>query len=489
MNSEKYLDNDEFDKKKQYISDNTSDIKDFNDLENGVLEVELNSNNENFNKIKYKNDFSDLTNNYAYMEEKTTESKIILENESSSNNNTGYEFNDNKYDNLLNELKNKGHISDQLIADSIEAKLKLYLDQKFQNLENSMKESYAMISSSKVNPNNEKTKEVKKNSYKSNKIFESQYIKEEAKENEKVNEEPGFKNLNESIVRLSDNSSNDFFINLNNKSKYQFTSNTVFLEDYCGVCSSEIIKFKYCCIVCEGLTLCEECEKLHNHPVVKFKDLNLSKLKDAMIFLDGFYEKSLVKKYTEVGMFDKVYKAKLTSKYVCFSMRPKTTIDLYLEITNDCKYVIPENTIILAKHNKDLFVETFSIKDEIQVGSTHEFKIAIKTNEMPKLYDFQIILYNKTIKVEHSPLRIKIDCNTDYLEEELNTKLENYPKLLIIPKEAKIKIVKIMTEQLSDKHPYLIYQALYKYDFNLERALNFLYSMENVSNGKTDKKN
>lgn len=510
--------------------------------ENRILEVDLEEDNtksvisqEEKNKdtdpsLKQQTKSFHENKHDSYLNSKNTEDFKVYNNQinSSTNNsqsNQTKEFSD--YKDILKDLEKKGFIKDKVIVDELEKNIQKYIDSKFNKLEDLIQTSnvqltkkiedenlklsnlhlnqinHKEIENSKLNKqcnnptNNTNNNNTNNCKLKDTSIYESILLdlpKEECKESNfdklKNNEVVHLDNeisinnsdrLNNSIIKIDHEE--DYYVSISKqRNKSVITSSVVFIDDICGICSSEIKRAKYSCLVCENLSICEYCERSHNHPLIKFKDINICSVEEAAVFLEkNKSARMYAKRYFDVGMFDNRYKLKLKTVSSVFSMRPDSKCQLFLNITNDCKYVIPEDTLILAKNNKDLQVESYLIRDEIKPREILEVAINIRSGENTKLHDFEIIIFNKKVLIEHDSLRLKIDVNLDYEEDEFNLKLCKYPKLITVQKEAKLKILKILNEELSDKHPYILYTALQRTGFNLEKCLNYLYNVDTVN--------
>lgn len=508
--------------------------------ENRILEVDLeedntksvisqeekNKNNEfTLNKQLNSNNSFDENRHSKYISSKNNEDFKLYNNQTNLSSNIPHsnqttEFSD--YKDILNDLKKNGIIKDKIIVDELEKNIQKYIDNKFNKLEDLIQNSNAQLSKkiedenlklsnihlSQINhkePENIKTNKFNSlnstnncnSKLKDASIYESIILdlpKEECKESSfdkmKTNEVVHLDNqisinnndrLNNSIIKIDHEE--DYYVSISKqRNKSQITSSIVFIDDICGICSSEIKRAKYSCLVCENLSICEYCERSHNHPLLKFKDINICSVEEAAVFLEkNKSARMYAKKYFDVGMFDNRYKVKLKTISTVFSMRPDSKCQLFVNITNDCKYVIPGETLILAKNNKDLLVESYLIRDEIKPREIIEVAVNIRSGENTKLHDFEIIVFNKKVLIDHDTLRLKIDVNLDYEEDDFNLKLYKYPKLITVQKEAKLKILKILNEELSDKHPYILYTALQRTGFNLEKCLNYLYSVDTVN--------
>lgn len=391
--------------------------------------------------------------------------------------------------------KEESNIEEKQLFKHLENSFKEYLDLKIENLKATFIQNQEDIKSNisaqletsliKIIPAHQPVPEPSNvfncsrrtnNIHEENKrIFESSIsIKEEVKEQDSE-ELLGSKNL---ISQMSGNDCIVDFVNIQNSSKRKINSSVVFIEDICGICSGEIIKIKYQCLVCENLTICDICERKHSHPVIKFKGLEISTIEDAMILLESFKQAKLhAKKYFDIGVFDKTYKVRFKVLSRTFSMRPNTKAQLYFTLINDCKNEIPSGLIIMAKYNKDLKVSAYQIRDPLPQKATLEIILDFESNELTKLYDFELFCFHKQLKVDNEKFGMKVDVNNDEDEEQINLSFAKYPKLICTPKEAKNKVMKILNEGLCSHTPYVIYSCLIRSNFNLELALNYLLNI------------
>jgi hypothetical protein len=255
-------------------------------------------------------------------------------------------------------------------------------------------------------------------------------------------------------------------------------------NDICSICSRNIHSIKFTCCICTNLTACEKCESLHLHPMIKFKTKELSTKDDILYYMINNLEpkniesyKNLIKKAKEISenLFEKKFKLKMYQYSDYFTVRPNKKFKIPLIIHNDSKEKIPKSKIsILTKNHKDLKISSQLIDSEISGRERFEINLECESNDQLKLYDFQIFIYSPEVKIECEPLNMKIEVNNDEEEESMNEYFAMYSKILSISKKEKSMIKKILQDGICQKHPYVIYNIMNKYNWDLEKALDEL---------------
>lgn len=255
-------------------------------------------------------------------------------------------------------------------------------------------------------------------------------------------------------------------------------------NDICSICSRNIHYIKFICCICINLTTCNKCESLHLHPMIKFKTKELSSKDDIIYYMISNLEpnnldsyKNIIKKAKEISenLFEKKFKFKMYQFSDFFTVRPNKKFKIPLIIHNDSKNKIPKSKIIiLTKNNKDLIISSQLIDFEISGSERFEINLDCKSNGQLKLYDFEIFMYSPEVKIECPPLKIKIEVNNDDEEENINEYFVMYNKILSISKKEKSMIKKIIEDGICQKHPYIIYNIMNKYNWDLEKALDDL---------------
>lgn len=382
----------------------------------------------------------------------------------------------------IERLKENGYLNEEILAEKISTRLRDTIESKFNELASLMKPNpknpYDDMTSSfnllkninndqmddkllkpveQVNPKSRYTHEFK---------ADSSLIPEESKES----------------IRKGSFESYEFAKNRVAQSMYdikpkEFNEAPIF-STLCSLCSEEIVKNKYQCLICLDLYLCQACEPMHEHPMVKYKDKDLARLEDCMIFMEAFKkERAVVKRYLDVSIFDKKYRIRLEVLSNSFAMRPNKRLPLSVCVSNELKTEIPGGLIILARNTRDLKVGSYMTRSALKGKESFEIDLEIASSSRLGRYDFELICFNRTVRVDLEPVKIQLDVNEDLEEEKINEELALFNKLLSLPKPIKKSVYRIIKEGLSDKHPYVIYEVLKRCDNSLDLALNALLNM------------
>ena len=88
-------------------------------------------------------------------------------------------------------------------------------------------------------------------------------------------------NLNQNIVKIKDSSLE--FVNIEDDFKKKPKDSP--FDDICSICSSNIFTEKYLCLICKECILCQNCELNHLHPVIKWKNNQLSNLNKIYVLI------------------------------------------------------------------------------------------------------------------------------------------------------------------------------------------------------------
>ena len=130
----------------------------------------------------------------------------------------------------------------------------------------------------------------------------------------------------------------------------------------CNICSvSPIVIEKYICLICEGAEICMNCEKDHNHPLIKLKNDYFNDIQDLVSLIQSnnkFHPylnikanlfssiKNMINKKCSVGldMVSRSYYIKQNSGY-----------NMELRLINDGEVCIPLDTIVYVKNNKCIY--------------------------------------------------------------------------------------------------------------------------------------
>lgn len=256
---------------------------------------------------------------------------------------------------------------------------------------------------------------------------------------------------------------NDDYINKPKNRKY---------DDECSICSSKIFFDKYICIICDNCCLCESCEKEHCHPVIKCKADNFSNLDTIFNYIA--YTQPTNSNNNSYNLYNILFKKDISLKLSTFSriftMRPNTTRNIGIEITNNSEQTIPDNheLILYARNNKDLVVESISFRKVMVCKETFSKELMVKSGNFCKRHNFKVELYSPTLKLNVNTLYITVDVNNDEEDESVNEFMKDFPKLLNLSKEQKIKIKNFIEKNDIKMHPYLVYNYLKSNGWDIE---------------------
>ena len=269
-------------------------------------------------------------------------------------------------------------------------------------------------------------------------------------------------------------------------------SNSPFNEQ-CLICKSKLSTKKYICVICKDLIMCENCEEIHNHPVLKCKTPQISTLKDVFIYINKRNNvlHSLLKNEKETsvfGLFSDIfsggYELKLSTNIKKITMRPNKSIQIPITLQNlssskvDCAAL---RLYLVAKKIYDLRVYTKELDLVINKREQNDVNILVESNNHVGEYDFSIELYPvKNIKLKSNVLEFKVIVNDDNVEEELNEQFKEYPSIILTSKETKEGIKKIMENEEIQDDPITILQFLKNNNNDVEKTINNLISL----NGK-----
>jgi hypothetical protein len=267
------------------------------------------------------------------------------------------------------------------------------------------------------------------------------------------------------------------FVNIDNQRK---PVDFIF-DDICSICSGNIYKNKYSCCICNNMIVCEKCEEFHDHPLIKFKTREFSNKDDIMNYMlsnnsqkNIQVDKGLFKKLKHLSdnIFETKYKLSINLCSHKLTVRPNKKFKIPVIIANECNHIIPiSRIVVISRNNKDLKIKPFTIDTDIERKEKVEIYLECETNNQIKTYDFDLTIYSMNCKVVCDPVNLVIEVNNDNEEELLNQFFIMHPKVLGIDKEEKRVIMNIIRENVSDKHPYVIYNILSKYKWDMGLAL------------------
>ena len=266
----------------------------------------------------------------------------------------------------------------------------------------------------------------------------------------------------------------------NNKSNF-------FELEKCSICSSNLNNIKYVCIICDDLILCESCENFHNHPTLKYKNIQFSNIIDSFYLMKKFFfddtnnynPKNLLENLINSNEYDLKIETVFEDD---ISMQPNETIKLPILISNRTSNVIySEDILLIIKNQKNINVKYNSNKKFILSSKNSiEVELIIKSNEKKSKEKINIEIFSQKFKIKKKSyinnIFINISIGLDEEEKELNKKFEDCPKLINCSKEHKNMINYVIENGLSTKGPLEVFYILKKNFWNIDKSIEELTS-------------
>ena len=219
-------------------------------------------------------------------------------------------------------------------------------------------------------------------------------------------------NLNQNIVKIKDSSLE--FVNIDDDFKNKPKDSP--FDDICSICSSNIYTEKYLCLICKECILCTNCELNHLHPVIKWKNNQLSNLNKIYLFMSN-YNKEIIdyRNKNKGGIFGSnkpKYYFRLESNELEYSMKPNQNSNISITIYNlnntdvDCQQL---KLVLLGRNIKDLIVYNKEIKDKIMKGQGIQTSISIESGNFSKMYHFDVGIFSSAdIELEFNTITYKV---------------------------------------------------------------------------------
>lgn len=269
---------------------------------------------------------------------------------------------------------------------------------------------------------------------------------------------------------------------IENTDSIVLNKNQIF-KDKCSLCKGPLNISKFGCLLCPNFFLCSKCEESHPHPMVKYKSNHLSDNLDKIIQI---YSCS-TKKEKEKKLLDKI-KKKFGKKNIypillrtniasnSFLIGPSQQRMVNLVIKNNNKFVIPKNTLsVIIKNQFDLNI-TINDKylvNEIAAGSEVPVTLYIRSNEnnLYENYNLKIIVLSDSLDIISETLDMKIVVKNDDEDNELNKQFNEFPSIILLPKDKKKKLQYIIKEKLSVKTPQEIKAIMEKFKWSIDNAI------------------
>ena len=160
-------------------------------------------------------------------------------------------------------------------------------------------------------------------------------------------------------------------------------------------------------------------------------------------------------------------------------MGTNQTREINLLIKNNNRFNIPKNTLnIFIKNQYDLkiSINEDSLNKDLNAKMEIPIKLVIKSNEKSLLesYNLRIEVISNNIDIISTPLILKINIKDDEEENTLNKQFNEFPSIVLLPKDKKKKLQYIIKEKLSVKTPAEIKAIMEKFKWNIDEAISDL---------------
>ena len=290
-------------------------------------------------------------------------------------------------------------------------------------------------------------------------------------------------NVQQNIVKIKDSSLE--FVNIDEDFKTKPKDS--FFDDICSICSKKIYYERYICIICKNCIICPNCELNHLHPVIKWKNNQLSTLNSIFLFISNnnksIQNLKLNNNYGFFGSNRPKYILKLESIVSEFIMKPKEKLEIPINIINVNKFNIDFKKlkiVLFARNIKDLIIFNKEIENKLGRGEILKTSFTIESNIYCKTYNFSIGLFStENIDIEFNDLSFKIKVFIDREEEELNSKFRNFPQIIKENKKIKKSIKTIMENDKIKQDPLTILKVLKQKNLDIQDTLKNLLSNNN----------
>ena len=383
-----------FIKNKDKENDNEKEIiineKNYKDFikDKNTFELKISNNSEKINKFIFDEDINNFIGGISKIKTSNEDEDDLnydhnYEEENIINNNNNN--NDDEYLNS-NEIKNKEEEEEKNIINKNNEKnenLNKNEEQKIENNNNNNDDNN--ISENNENDINLLLEQVKSSQLETqNLLFKNNSTSQIIDNSKKI-----MKNSNENKIPENNNNSN------------------IFELEKCSICSSNLNNIKYVCIICDDLILCESCENFHNHPTLKYKNIQFSNIIDSFYLMKKFFfddtnnfnPKNLLENLINFNEYDLKIETVFEDD---ISMQPNETIKLPILISNRTSNVIySEDILLIIKNQKNINVKYNSNKKFILSSKNSiEVELIIKSNEKKSKEKINIEIFSQKFKIK-----------------------------------------------------------------------------------------
>lgn len=256
-------------------------------------------------------------------------------------------------------------------------------------------------------------------------------------------------------------------------------------SEYCNLCYKNVGNTKYVCSLCVNCNLCSNCEQEHIHPVVKCTGLHLSTIPEIYKYFK-FHQMKTVKKpsifFSNISnkfKKDQQFEFKLSTLTTEISMEKNDqwVITVTIENTMNVPFDQSLDLMLIARNTKDLKMEEMKINNSFHQREVFEYLIKIGSGNENREIDMLLELYSTKVQVNANVLNIKIKVSDKVDDKDLNDYFAKYPNIIVLQKDQKEIIKKIIDNKITTEHPYIILSICKNVKWNYDDAAKELKDM------------
>ena len=263
------------------------------------------------------------------------------------------------------------------------------------------------------------------------------------------------------------------------KNKFSKNKENVFKNEICSICEQNLSSIKYICALCEKIILCEECEKVHNHPCFIYKSNFISSLNDTYKFITKNYENIFVTKSKFFSLTIKNYDLSLSligDNNICF--RPNKKVLIPIKVINNTNKIINSSKFMMIIKGNKLINLSYNESQIFKIlpKSFYIIKLVCETPSKLCTENISLELYSakKSFKIiNNKKINICIEINEDQNEEKLNNNdlINNNENIICYNKEHKEILLSLLENHLNGQNPIEVINELIKYNWDKEKML------------------
>ena len=253
-------------------------------------------------------------------------------------------------------------------------------------------------------------------------------------------------------------------------------------NEYCMNCHNRIVNKKYQCVICDDITLCENCEFSHNeHPLIKFNlqsQYQSNMTRDEVIkYLKGVDDKEKRKPLLFSFLHNLFFKDKQTD--FILKLYKKDHVNLFgvplnsqyhfvLTLVNETNSDLNEPVYIIIKNNNGINISTHEKIERIEALKFIDIPFTIEPIKECRTFNIEIHIHTKENNIYYEPLALEIQSVEEKDLEKTNADLllKDYDDIVKINQEDKIQIYRLI-QNGCEKNAKEINKILGKYNLQV----------------------